>query len=29
MLEKKFSVGISKEEEQAIENIAYTVYGGE
>ena len=28
-LEKKITVGASEMEEKAIENIAYTVYGGE
>lgn len=28
MLEKKFTDGVSIEEEEAVENIAYTVYGG-
>jgi len=28
MLERKFSSGVSKEEEKAIENIAITVYSG-
>ena len=28
-LEKKVTVGASEMEEKAIENIAYTVYGGE
>jgi len=28
MLERKFVNGISEEEEEAIKNIAYTVYGG-
>jgi hypothetical protein len=28
-LEKKITVGASDMEERAIENIAYTVYGGE
>ena len=28
-LEKKITVGASEIEEKAIENIAYTVYGGE
>lgn len=27
-LEKKITVGASEKEEKAIENIAYTVYGG-
>ena len=27
--EKKITVGASEREEKAIENIAYTVYGGE
>jgi len=28
MLEKKFVNSVSKEEEEAVKNIAYTVYGG-
>jgi len=29
MLERKFVNGVSEEEEEAIKNVAYTVYGGE